>query len=158
MAPHMNPPETSSSNNDGKTTPPSTTKQQQQQQQQQPPPKIPVDRDWITKLLQKHPNPNSRRHDKALVVAPMVDQSDLPFRLLCRQYGSNLCFTPMVHARMLLQSDRYREKFLGTWLQQDRPLIAQMCGSDPDIVLEAAKLIEPYVDGIDINCGYVVRF
>jgi tRNA-dihydrouridine synthase len=133
-------------NNNNERTSPSTFPKQQQLP-------IPVDRHWITKLLKQHPNPNSRRHDKALVVAPMVDQSDLPFRLLCRNYGANLCFTPMVHARMLLQSDRYREKFLGTWLQQDRPLIAQMCGSDPDIVLEAAKLIEPYVDGIDINCG-----
>jgi hypothetical protein len=158
MAPHiiMNPPVTI--RNDGDETPPPPpppTSHSTTTKPQQPTLPIPVDRDWITKLLKKHPNPNSRRHDKALVVAPMVDQSDLPFRLLCRKYGANLCVTPMVHARMLLQSDRYREKFLGTWLQQDRPLIAQMCGSDPDIVLEAARLLEPYVDGIDINCGCV---
>ena len=116
--------------------------------------KLPVDRDWILKLLQKFPNPNARNATKALVVAPMVDQSDLPFRLLCRRYGSNLCYTPMIHARLACTSQQYQSKFLGTWLDpQDRPLIAQLCGSDPDTMLQAAKLVEPYVDGIDINCG-----
>eukprot|EP00339_Tiarina_fusa_P009711 CAMPEP_0117085802 /NCGR_PEP_ID=MMETSP0472-20121206/60279_1 /TAXON_ID=693140 ORGANISM="Tiarina fusus, Strain LIS" /NCGR_SAMPLE_ID=MMETSP0472 /ASSEMBLY_ACC=CAM_ASM_000603 /LENGTH=445 /DNA_ID=CAMNT_0004815129 /DNA_START=257 /DNA_END=1594 /DNA_ORIENTATION=- len=115
------------------------------------PPPIPVDRFWIQKLLQKHPNPNARRMDKALVVAPMVDQSDLPFRLLCRKYGSNLCFTPMIHSRLLLETEAYRKKFFTT--DFDRPIIAQLCGSEPDTVLKAAKLLEPYVDGIDINCG-----
>eukprot|EP00934_Nitzschia_sp_Nitz4_P003397 Nitzschia sp. Nitz4//scaffold139_size61406//25051//26331//NITZ4_006455-RA/size61406-processed-gene-0.56-mRNA-1//1//CDS//3329535837//3387//frame0 len=114
---------------------------------------LPVDRQWISKLLQKHPNPRSLRPDKALVVAPMVDQSDLPFRLLARRYGSNLCFTPMIHSRLLVTSKAYKKKFIGTWLEQDRPLIAQLCGSDPDTLLEAAQLLEPHVDGIDINCG-----
>jgi hypothetical protein len=118
---------------------------------------LPVDRDWIVKLLQKYPTPNARRHDgKALVVAPMVDQSELPFRLLCRHYGANLCFTPMIHTRLLLESDTYRTKFIGTWLQQDRPLIAQLCGSDPDTVLEAARMVEPYVDGIGTFIIYAV--
>jgi tRNA-dihydrouridine synthase 1 len=112
---------------------------------------LPVDRHWIQKLLQKHPNPNARRTDKALVVAPMVDQSDLPFRLLCRRYGANLCFTPMIHSRLLVETEAYRNKFFST--DFDRPIIAQLCGSDPDTVLAAAKMLEPYVDGIDINCG-----
>lgn len=117
-------------------------------------PPIPVDRQWIQKLLLRYPNPTSRRHDKALVVAPMVDQSDLPFRLLCRRYGSNLCVTPMIHARLVTESSMYRKRFLGTWLHElDRPLIAQLCGSDPDVMLAAARELEPYVDGIDINCG-----
>lgn len=114
---------------------------------------IPVDRQWIAKLLQKYPNPNSIFPHKALVVAPMVDQSDLPFRLLARKYGSTLCFTPMIHSRLLVTSKAYQKKFLGTWPMADRPLIAQLCGSDPEMVLQAAKLLEPHVDGIDINCG-----
>ena len=115
-------------------------------------PPIPIDRNWIQKLLKKYPNPNSRRQDgKALVVAPMVDQSDKPFRLLCRRYGSNLCFTPMIHSRLILESKSYQSKFMST--DFDRPIIAQLCGSDPETVLKAAQLLEPYVDGIDINCG-----
>ena len=119
----------------------------------QPLPPIPVDRDWISKLLARYPNPNTRNPDKALVVAPMVDQSDLPFRLLCRRYGANLCYTPMIHSKLVLSSPAYRAKFTGTWIDADRPLIAQLCGSDPGAMLEAARLVEPYVDGIDINCG-----
>jgi tRNA-dihydrouridine synthase 1 len=121
----------------------------------EPPPQHPikVDRQWIQKLIQKYPNPNSRSQTKALVVAPMVDQSDLPFRLLCRRYGANLCFTPMIHARLLLEMPAYRQKFIGHWPSEDRPLIAQLCGSDPQVMLAAAKYVEPYVDGIDINCG-----
>jgi tRNA-dihydrouridine synthase 1 len=141
-------------------------KQQLQQQQQA---KIPVDRQWIVKLLQKYPNPNTRymnsnnnksslnnnnTEPKAFVCAPMVDQSDLPFRLLCRNYGTNLCYTPMIHAKLAVTSVKYRQKFIGnTWLQADRPLIAQICGSNPEYVLKTAQLLEPYVDGIDINCG-----
>ena len=35
----------------------------------------------------------------------------------------------------------------------DRPLIAQLCGHDPDTVLQAAQLLQPHCDGIDLNCG-----
>jgi tRNA-dihydrouridine synthase 1 len=137
-----------SPNSDSSNESSSSSSSRQQQK------RLPVDRDWILKLLKKYPNPNTRNTTKALVVAPMVDQSDLPFRLLCRRYGANLCYTPMIHARLAVTMKGYREKFLGTWLSQlDRPLIAQLCGSDPDIMLQAARLVEPYVDGIDINCG-----
>lgn len=117
-------------------------------------PPLPVDREWIEKLLKKYPNPNSMRHDKALVVAPMVDQSDLPFRLLARKYGANFCFTPMIHARLFVTMKTYRKKFMVLQVMEaDRPLIAQLCGSDPEYVLKAAQMLEPFVDGVDINCG-----
>ena len=137
-------------------TMPTTTHQEtmvSETRAQTPEAPIPIDRQWISKLLKKYPNPNTRNPDKALVVAPMVDQSDLPFRMLCRRYGANLCYTPMIHSKLVLTSKAYREKFTGTWINADRPLIAQLCGSDPDAMLEAARLVEPYVDGIDINCG-----
>lgn len=116
-------------------------------------PLCPVDRDWISKLILAN-SKNPYKNGKALVVAPMVDQSDYPFRLLCRQYGANLTFTPMIHASLLTRSPSYQTKFLPTEFHaNDRPLIAQLCGNDPDILEEAAKMVLPYCDAIDLNCG-----
>lgn len=119
------------------------------------PPK-PINRYWIQELLLKYPNPNtpSDLKTKALIVAPMVDQSDLPFRLQCRKYGSNLCFTPMIHSRLFQENEKYRAKFMCDHLPNaDRPVIAQLCGPDPQILLKTALELAPFVDGIDLNCG-----
>jgi len=43
-----------------------------------------------------------------LVCAPMVDQSELPFRMLVRKYGSNLCYTPMLHSKMMTTQKNYK--------------------------------------------------
>ncbi|CAI8594691.1 unnamed protein product [Vicia faba] len=64
-----------------------------------------------------------------LIVAPMVDNSELPFRLLCKK----------------------KEEF--TTCKEDRPLFVQFCANDPDVLLEAARRVEPYCDYVDINLG-----
>lgn len=45
-----------------------------------------------------------------LIVAPMVDNSELPFRMLCRKYGAEAAYTPMLHSRIFTESEKYRNE------------------------------------------------
>eukprot|EP00933_Yihiella_yeosuensis_P009129 TRINITY_DN114936_c0_g1_i1.p1 TRINITY_DN114936_c0_g1~~TRINITY_DN114936_c0_g1_i1.p1 ORF type:complete len:422 (+),score=85.25 TRINITY_DN114936_c0_g1_i1:59-1267(+) len=87
------------------------------------------------------------------VCAPMVDQSELAFRMLCRRYGTTLAYTPMLHSRMFSTQPKYRKEQFTT-CPEDRPLFAQFCGDDPDTLLSAAKLLPAgSADAVDLNCG-----
>ncbi len=39
----------------------------------------------------------------------MVDQSELAFRLLCKKYGAQLAYTPMINSKIFLVSEEYRK-------------------------------------------------
>jgi hypothetical protein len=41
------------------------------------------------------------------ILAPMTGASDLAYRLLCRQQGAKLCFTPMMYACHFADSEKY---------------------------------------------------
>lgn len=85
-------------------------------------------------------------------IAPMVDQSELPFRMLCRKYGATGAYTPMLHAKIFSESEKYRnEEF--TTCAEDRPLLAQFCANDPEYLVAAGRLIQHQVDAIDLNLG-----
>nr|GMD58626.1 tRNA-dihydrouridine(16/17) synthase [NAD(P)(+)]-like [Ipomoea batatas] len=87
-----------------------------------------------------------------LIVAPMVDNSELPFRMLCRKYGAEAAYTPMLHSRIFNEDEKYRSVEFTT-CKEDRPLFVQFCANDPDTLLEAARRVEPYCDYVDINLG-----
>lgn len=86
------------------------------------------------------------------IAAPMVRYSKLPFRLLVRQYGVDVAYTPMIVASSFIASQRARDAELTT-TAEDRPLVIQFAARSASEFADAASLVSSHVDGIDLNCG-----
>jgi tRNA-dihydrouridine synthase 1 len=86
------------------------------------------------------------------IVAPMVDHSDLAFRMLTRKYGADLVYTQMYNANAFTNSREIRDGNFTT-CAEDRPLIFQLAGHDPEVMLQAALMVEDRCDAVDINLG-----
>ncbi|XP_071082528.1 tRNA-dihydrouridine(20a/20b) synthase [NAD(P)+]-like [Haliotis cracherodii] len=89
--------------------------------------------------------------------APMVRYSKLPFRLLVRKYDCDVAFTPMIISDSFIQSQKARDSDFTT-CQRDRPLIVQFAASKPKDFADAAEVVSPYADGVDLNCGCPQRW
>ncbi|TFK56307.1 dihydrouridine synthase [Heliocybe sulcata] len=98
-----------------------------------------------------------------LVVAPMVDQSELAWRKMSRRYGAQLVYTPMINAKMFANNQgkgnkSFRENVFNLAFGEeggveDRPLIIQFCANDPEQLLTSALALQHRCDGVDINLG-----
>lgn len=86
------------------------------------------------------------------ILAPMVDLSELPFRLLCKKYSCQLAFTPMLNSKIFVKCEKYRKSNFST-CELDKPVIAQFCGNEAKTILEAIELIKTDVNAVDINLG-----
>jgi tRNA-dihydrouridine synthase B len=77
-------------------------------------------------------------------LAPLAGFSDLPFRLLCRRNGAAVACTEMISAKGLVYGLRQKKgRDTGTedlllTTPEDKPLVVQLFGEDPDFVAEAA--------------------
>ncbi|KAJ7485635.1 tRNA-dihydrouridine synthase [Mycena latifolia] len=91
------------------------------------------------------------------IAAPMVNQSDLPFRTLVQRYGATLVYTQMLKSDALITDQEYLEFHLRDLTMNpaspERPVVVQLCGNDPEIVVRAGRKIQTYCDGIDLNLG-----
>ncbi len=89
-----------------------------------------------------------------LILAPMDGVTDLPFREICRQFGSAMSVTEFINALDVLEDHpRYHQRLAFTPSQ--RPMSLQILGNKPERMLEAAKRLVPAVnpDILDINLG-----
>ena len=91
--------------------------------------------------------------DTPVALAPMAGISDLPYRVICRKFGSGLTVSEMVSAKGLL----YKNEKTFAMLQIDaaeRPTAIQLFGSVPEEMAEAARIVEAHgADMIDFNMG-----
>ncbi|OON97553.1 MAG: tRNA dihydrouridine synthase DusB [Epulopiscium sp. Nele67-Bin005] len=86
-------------------------------------------------------------------LAPMAGITDLPYRLICKQFGCGMMYTEMVSAKGLLYKNDKSDVLLGIH-EDEHPVGAQIFGSDANIISEMAKKVEDTeVDFIDINMG-----
>jgi len=100
------------------------------------------------------PHWNNAAEERKVVkmVAPMVRYSKLPFRMVCRKWGADLCFTPMIIAESFNRVQKARDQEFKTH-SMDRPLIVQFATHDPIELAAAAFKVRDYAHGVDINCG-----
>jgi nifR3 family TIM-barrel protein len=92
-----------------------------------------------------------------LLLAPMEDVTDVPFRMLCKKYGADMMYTEFVSADALIRDIESTKRKL-TILDQERPVGIQLYGKETGPMVEAAIIAagaNPEV--IDINFGCPVK-
>lgn len=95
--------------------------------------------------------------DKGILLAPMEDVTDLPFRVICKRLGADIVYTEFVNSEGLVRgSEKTRNKML--FWEEERPFGIQIYGGEPASMEGAAQLAESFhPDLIDINCGCWVK-
>lgn len=95
--------------------------------------------------------------DFPLLLAPMEDVSDPPFRVLCKKYGADFMFTEFISSEGLIRDAAKSVKKLDIY-EYERPVGIQIFGSEIDSMIQAAQIIEKtQPDVIDINYGCPVK-
>jgi tRNA-dihydrouridine synthase B len=88
-----------------------------------------------------------------LILSPMVDVTDLPYRLLCRKAGASMAYTEMINIPAILNKNLKTLRMLKT-SKTDFPVGLQITGNSISHFQKIAKhsAIQKF-DLIDINCG-----
>ena len=92
-----------------------------------------------------------------ILLAPMEDVTDLPFRLLCKRLGADIVYTEFVNSDGLVRGSKKTAHKMA-FLPEERPIGIQVYGGDIAAMEGAARMVEEMdPDIIDINCGCWVR-
>lgn len=92
-----------------------------------------------------------------LLLAPMEDVSDPPFRALCKRHGADLMYTEFISSEGLIRDAAKSRKKLDIF-EQERPIGIQLFGGHEEAMVEAARIAEAAgPELIDINYGCPVN-
>lgn len=95
--------------------------------------------------------------DFPLLLAPMEDVSDPPFRRLCKQHGADLMFSEFISSEGLIR-DAIKSRQKLDIFDYERPVGIQIFGGDEEAMAMSAKIVETVnPDLIDINFGCPVK-
>lgn len=95
--------------------------------------------------------------DFPLLLAPMEDVSDPPFRAVCKQHGADLMYTEFISSEGLIRAAAKSRQKLDIF-DYERPIGIQLFGSDVETMGECARIsAEAGPDLIDINYGCPVK-
>ena len=87
-----------------------------------------------------------------LILAPMAGVTNLPFRIVCKEFGPGLVCTEMASSRAMFHNDQKTKRLFNTEGEK-RPISFQIFGSDEETMAYAAKYVSGFADIIDINMG-----
>ncbi|KAK4193318.1 tRNA-dihydrouridine synthase [Podospora australis] len=86
--------------------------------------------------------------------APMVRYSKLAFRQTVFEYGTDLCWTPMILAKEFNRNQFARNSdFTVSTTGPQPPTIVQFGANVPQELARASSLVAPFTSGVDLNCG-----
>lgn len=90
----------------------------------------------------------------ATLLAPMSGITDTVFRRFLRGLGGcGLIMTEFTSADGLIRSEKVARRYL-SFGEEERPIAAQLFGSDPEVLAQAAQLVEQLgFDAVDLNLG-----
>ena len=95
--------------------------------------------------------------DFPLLLAPMEDVSDPPFRALCKKHGADVVYTEFISSEGLIRNAAKSTKKLDIY-KKERPVGIQIFGANLDSMLQAVDIVEKTTpDIIDINYGCPVK-
>ncbi|UMB59944.1 tRNA dihydrouridine synthase DusB [Lutibacter sp. A80] len=96
-------------------------------------------------------------NDFPLLLAPMEDVSDPPFRALCKEQGADVVYTEFISSEGLIRDAAKSKKKLDIY-EKERPVGIQIFGANLESMLRTVEIVEQSnPDIIDINFGCPVK-